>query len=45
MTIADEIYPLATWHAPALSDTLDATRLRPFSTCRCALLTLRRVRR
>jgi hypothetical protein len=45
MTIADEIHALATWHAPALSDTLDATRLRPFSTCRCALLTLRRVRR
>jgi hypothetical protein len=34
MTIADEIHALASWHAPALSDPSDATRL-----------TLRRVRR
>jgi hypothetical protein len=45
MTIADEIHALATWHAPALNDALDAVRLCPFSTGRTALLTLRRVRR
>jgi 4-hydroxy-4-methyl-2-oxoglutarate aldolase len=32
MTIADEISALAGWDTPALSNALDALRLRPFST-------------
>jgi hypothetical protein len=44
MTITDEIHALATRHTPALSDALNATWPRPFSTGYTALLKLRRVR-
>lgn len=44
MATADEIYALATWHSPALSNPRDALRPRPPSTGRTALLKSRRIR-
>jgi hypothetical protein len=43
MTTADEMHALVTWHAPTLSDALNAMRLSPLRTGYTALPELRRV--